>query len=69
MHDSVLLYCQSGMTSVHWAASMNNHDAIRKLLALRGDLSLQDLVSHRNVVTARLVCVFAPMSSSLICYF
>ncbi len=52
------------MTSVHLAASLNKHDIIRKLLALRGDLSLQDEVSHRNVVTARLVCVFAAMSSS-----
>ncbi len=56
--------CQRKMTSVHWAALRNKHDVIRKLLALRGDLSLQDLVSKWHVVTACVVLfsdvVFSP---------
>ena len=52
---------------MHWAASTNKQDAVRKLLALRGDLSLLDQVGLWPVepactavfVAALRVCVLA----------
>ena len=64
-----LCYCQrqEGLTSLHCAASGNKHDAVRKLLALRGDLSLLNQVGVLPVapprtavfVAALRVCVLA----------
>ncbi len=60
---------------MHWAAYHNKHDAVRKLLALRGDLSLLDQVGLWPVapactavfVAALRVCVLA--SSRLLLNF
>ncbi len=38
---------------MHWAAYENKHDAVRKLLALRGDLSLLNQVGLWPVAPAR----------------
>jgi hypothetical protein len=54
--NSVLYLCyrrQEGWTSLHWAASKNKHDAVRKLLALRGDLSLLNQVGLWPAAPAR----------------
>jgi hypothetical protein len=53
---------------LHYAAAINKHEAVRKLLALRGDLSLLNQVGLRPVAPARTavyvaalrVCVLAP---------
>ena len=38
---------------MHWAACNNKHDAVRKLLALRGDLSLLTQVGLLPMAPAR----------------
>ena len=51
---------------MHWAAAKNKHDAVRKLLALRGDLSLLTQVGLFPVAPARTAVFVAALRVCLL---
>ena len=59
MFCALLSPWQDGWTSVHYAAYTNKHDAVRKLLALRGDLSLLTKVALWLLTPVHIACAVA----------